>query len=136
MRGRRIYPVRILDMSNQAQSVTCQRCGSGFVLTTNYLDLLVRRNVKVVIPALCPTCFVRYGPLPKQRGRVKWFSSRKHYGFIVSEEGEELFFHERQLLGEHRARLEHEQPVLFHVNYAIKGPEALNVEIIGDGPST
>jgi CspA family cold shock protein len=119
-------------MTNQPQTVTCERCGSGFVLTTGYLNLLSRRNVKVIVPMLCPTCFLRNGPQPKQRGEVKWFSPRKRYGFIVSEEGEEIFFHEQQLLGDDETGPRGGQPVRFHVHYAIKGPEALNVEVIKD----
>ena len=95
--------------SSRLRAVTCQRCGSGFVLTTNYLDLLARRGVKVVVPALCPTCFLATGPLRKERGKVKWFDSRKHYGFIITEEGKEVFFHENRFLeavwtGQRRAR--------------------------------
>jgi CspA family cold shock protein len=119
-------------MAHESQSVTCQRCGSGFVLTTSYLDLLSRRNVQVIVPVLCPTCFLARGPQPKQRGEVKWFSPRKHYGFIVSDRGEELFFHEHQLLAAGNAGPQGGQPVRFHVHYAIKGPEALNVEVVAD----
>jgi CspA family cold shock protein len=119
-------------MAQESQSVTCQRCGSGFVLTSSYLDLLSRRKVRVIVPVLCPTCFLSKGPQPKQHGAVKWFSSRKHYGFIVSEKGEELFFHERQLLDTGAAQPQGGQSVRFHVHYAFKGPEALNVEVDGD----
>jgi CspA family cold shock protein len=102
------------------------------VLTSSYLDLLSRRNVRVIVPVLCPTCFLSKGPQPKHHGEVKWFSPRKHYGFIVSEEGEELFFHEHQLLAAGGSQPEGGQPVRFHVHYAIKGPEALNVEVDAD----
>jgi CspA family cold shock protein len=102
------------------------------VLTTSYLDLLARRNVKVVVPTLCPTCFLRNGPQPKRRGEVKWFSPRKHYGFIVSEEGEEFFFHARQLLDGESTGAQKGQPVRFHVHYAVKGPEAWNVEMLAE----
>jgi CspA family cold shock protein len=117
-------------MARQTQTVTCQRCGTGFVLTRSYLDLLSRRNIKVIDPVLCPTCFLRKGPQPKERGQVKWFSPRKHYGFIVSEEGQELFFHERQVLAESGGEPHGGQPVRFHVHHALKGPEALNVEVL------
>ncbi len=100
------------------------------MLTTNYLDLLARRNVKVVIPALCPTCFMRKGPQPKQQGEVKWFNPRKHYGFILASSGEELFFHQQQIVATNDDRPREGQRVRFHVHYAIKGPEALNVEVL------
>jgi cold shock CspA family protein len=34
---------------------------------------------------------MKTGPWPKQQGQVKWFNSRKRYGFIAAEEGEEIF---------------------------------------------
>jgi CspA family cold shock protein len=119
-------------MSSQLQSAACQRCGSGFVLTTTYRDLLSRRGARVVVPLLCPTCFLTEGPLPKQRGEVKWYNARKRYGFIVSEEGEEVFFHQQQVFNEDEARPASGQPVRFHIHYPIKGPEALNVELLGE----
>jgi cold shock CspA family protein len=118
------------QMAEQFQTVTCHRCGSGFVLTTTYQNLLSRRGAKVVIPVLCPTCFLNGGPQPKQRGTVKWFSLRKHYGFIVTDEGEEVFFHEQQILEENGNKVRSGHTVQFHLHYPIKGPEALNVELV------
>jgi len=115
-------------MSNQHKAAVCQRCGRGFILTTTYRDLLGRRGAKVVTPVLCTTCFVKGGPLPKQRGRVKRFSPHKHYGFIVTGKGEEVFFHQHQLLGGNEVR--EGQTAWFHVCYSVKGPEALNVELV------
>jgi CspA family cold shock protein len=119
-------------MTRELKSATCQQCGSGFVLTATYEDLLERRGARVVIPLLCPTCFLIAGPMPKEHGEVKWFNPHKHYGFIVSEEGEELFFHERQLVEEGDKHPREGETVRFHVHYPIKGPEALNVEIASD----
>ena len=115
-------------MSTQHQAAVCQRCGLGFILTTTYRDLLRRRGAKVVTPVLCTTCFLKGGPLPKQRGRVKWFSPHKHYGFIVTGKGEEVFSHQHQLLGGNEVR--EGQTAWFHVRYSVKGPEALNVELL------
>ena len=114
---------------SNAKAVTCQRCGSGFIVTDTHRDLLLRRQVKVIVPVLCPTCFVTRGPLPKQRGEVKWFNPGKHYGFIVDESGEEIFFHQEQLLVGKRSNLPSGQKVCYHVRYRVKGPEALNVEL-------
>ncbi|MBN1658430.1 MAG: cold shock domain-containing protein [Anaerolineae bacterium] len=119
-------------MLRQVRSATCQRCGSGFVLTATYDDLLERRGIKVTTPLLCPTCFLTKGPMPKKHGEVKWFNPRKRFGFIVSDEGEELFFHERQLVAEDDRHPREGETVRFHVHYPIKGPEALNVELISD----
>jgi CspA family cold shock protein len=70
------------------------------------------------------------GPLPKQRGTIKWFDSRKHYGFIAAERGDEAFFHQTQLLTEQSQVPREGQTVRFHMRYSVKGPEALNVELV------
>lgn len=119
-------------MSGQLQTVTCQRCGTGFILTPTYDDLLSRCGVEEVMPVLCPTCFLNTGPLPKRGGEVKWFNPRKHYGFIVSDEGEEVFFHQQQVLEQDGRGPSAGQRVQFHVRYPVRGPEALNVELVGE----
>ena len=118
-------------MSDQKPLVVCERCGSSFILSSNHRDWLARRGVKVIQPMLCPTCFMKVGPLPKQHGVVKWFNPGKHYGFISVDEGEDVFFHQQQIVQSGEATLEG-QTVRFHVRYAKKGPEALNVELAGE----
>jgi CspA family cold shock protein len=100
------------------------------MLADTYLDFLARRGAKVVEPVLCMTCFLKVGPLPKQHGKVKWFSARRHYGFIATGEGEEVFFHQHQLLEGDVDEPHRGQTALFHVRYAAQGPEALNVELV------
>ena len=116
--------------SNESQLIVCLRCGRGFVLTRTYLHLLERRGVRVVVPVLCPTCFLLAGPLPKHRGEVKWFNPRKRYGFIVTEAGDEVFFHQEQLLEDNDQAPRQGQTVRFHLHYPARGPEALNVELV------
>jgi CspA family cold shock protein len=116
-------------MPEQLQTIVCQRCGRGFTLTDNYRTLRARRGAAVVEPVLCPTCFLNNGPLPKEHGKVKWFNPHKHYGFIVTEEGEEVFFHQRQVLEGTANEAQEGQTARFHLRYAEKGPEALNVEL-------
>ena len=118
-------------MPSQSRVTTCRRCGSGFIITDTHRDLLLRRQVKVLVPVLCPTCFLMCGPLPKQNGKVKWFNPGKRYGFIVDESGEEIFFHQEQLLVEKPSKLPEGQKVRYHVRYRARGPEALNVELTG-----
>ena len=117
-------------MPSQTKAATCQQCGSGFIITDTHRDLLQRRQVNVIVPVLCPTCFLMRGPLPKQHGEVKWFNPGKRYGFIVDEAGEEVFFRKEQLV-EKLSGLSSGQGVLYHVRYRARGPEALNIELIG-----
>jgi CspA family cold shock protein len=117
-------------ISGKSELIVCQRCGRGFVLADTYLDLIYRRGARVVAPVLCPTCFIAKGPQPKQRGEIKWFSPRRRYGFIIAEAGEEVFFHRGQVLDDQHQRLRGGQAVRFHLCYPLKGPEALNVELV------
>jgi len=119
-------------MSNKHQMVVCRRCGRGFVLTSTHLKFLARWGVKVMVPMQCMNCFLKAGPLPKQRGEVKWFSPRRGYGFIVTEKGEEVFFHRNELV-QSNGNVPHEgQTTQFHVRHSVKGAEALNVELVGE----
>jgi CspA family cold shock protein len=118
-------------MKGELEVVVCQRCGRGFVLTDTYRGFLMRWGRELVVPVLCPTCFTKTGPLPKEQGEVKWFSSRKHYGFIEIEEDRDVFFHQQQLVEDIQSTPQKGQSVRFHVRYSPKGPEALNVEIEG-----
>jgi CspA family cold shock protein len=118
-------------MKDQFDVVICQRCGRGFVLTATYRDFLRRWGRQVVVPVLCPTCFLGAGPLPKEKGKVKWFSPRKHYGFITIGEDTDVFFHQQQLLTEVDGVPQEGQAVRFHMRRSPKGPEALNVEVEG-----
>jgi CspA family cold shock protein len=117
-------------MAKQSQSAVCRRCGCGFMLTTAHRDFLARRGVNVKTPVLCMTCFLKNGPWPKQQGKVKWFNPGKRYGFIATGEGEEIFFHQQQLLAGEGNEPHEGQMALFHTRYTTKGPEALNVELV------
>jgi CspA family cold shock protein len=119
-------------MSEEMSVVECKRCGSSFILSGNYCDWLARRGVKVIQPMLCPTCFMKVGPLPKQRGVVKWFNPNKRYGFISIEKDEDVFFHQRQVVYNDEEGTHEGQIARFHMRYAEKGPEALNVELLAE----
>jgi CspA family cold shock protein len=67
---------------------------------------------------------------PKEGGKVKWFNPRKRYGFIATDGGDEVFFHQEQLLDEGGRAPREGQAVRFHLHFPRKGPEALNVEMI------
>jgi CspA family cold shock protein len=117
-------------MSNTDKVFVCQRCGRAFILTVDYVTFLRKRGKREVTPLLCPTCFWKNGQVPKEYGQVKWFSSRKRYGFIETEHGEEIFFHQDQFVGTNERKLKEGQPVRFHVRGTVKGAKALNVELL------
>lgn len=68
---------------------------------------------------------------PRETGTVKWFNGTKGFGFIVRDDGEEIFVHYRSILGEGRRSLEDGQAVEFRVEHTDKGPQAEDVEGLG-----
>ncbi len=63
----------------------------------------------------------------KYIGRVKWYNTKKGYGFIVRGAGEEIFFHKSATVGEVE-EFEEGQWILYDVETTTKGPEATDVE--------
>ena len=60
-------------------------------------------------------------------GKVKWFNSEKGYGFIISEEGNDVFVHYSAIVGEGYKQLEEGQEVSFDLEVGDKGQQAKNV---------
>jgi len=69
-------------------------------------------------------------------GRVVRIFPEKGYGFIESEDGREIYFHEHAVLNGGFARLEAGAPVRFFEEEGEKGPQASTVHLVGrpDGP--
>jgi CspA family cold shock protein len=61
------------------------------------------------------------------RGRVKWFSDQKGFGFIQQEGGPDLFCHFSSIQAEGFKTLKEGQAVEFEVVNSDKGPRAQNV---------
>jgi len=60
-------------------------------------------------------------------GKVKWFNESKGYGFIESEEGQDLFVHFSEIQGEGFKTLTEGQSVEFEEGMGPKGPCATKV---------
>ncbi len=62
------------------------------------------------------------------KGKVKWFSNQKGYGFIVPEgEGSEVFVHHSAIQGDGYKTLAEGQDVEFEIVSGPKGQQAQNV---------
>jgi CspA family cold shock protein len=62
------------------------------------------------------------------KGKVKWFSNQKGYGFITTEEGKDVFVHHSAIQGEGYKTLNQGQDVEFDVTTGPKGEQASNVK--------
>jgi CspA family cold shock protein len=61
------------------------------------------------------------------KGTVKWFNATKGYGFITSEEGNDVFVHFSAIQMDGFKTLEEGDTVSFEVTEGEKGPQAANV---------
>ncbi len=61
------------------------------------------------------------------KGKVKWFSNEKGYGFITPEEGSDVFVHHKSIQGDGYKTLEEGQEVEFEIEPGPKGQQAKNV---------
>ncbi len=64
------------------------------------------------------------------KGKVKWFDSKKGYGFILNEEGGEIFVHYTGIIAEGFKALTEGQNVEFEVGNNEKGVQAINVTVL------
>ena len=60
-------------------------------------------------------------------GTVKWFNDSKGYGFIESDEGQDVFVHHSEIQAEGFKSLSEGEAVEFEVTQGEKGPKAVNV---------
>ena len=62
------------------------------------------------------------------KGKVKWYNEAKGFGFIESENGEDIFVHRTGLSNSYDG-LQPDQEVVFETKDGEKGPMAINVKL-------
>ncbi|MHA1803295.1 MAG: cold-shock protein [Promethearchaeota archaeon] len=75
--------------------------------------------------------------MPSNTGRVKWFNSKKGYGFITNDEdGKDIFVHYSAISGDDEAykTLNEDDKVEFDITEGQKGPQASNVVVTEAAP--
>jgi len=60
------------------------------------------------------------------KGNVKWYNARKGYGFILGEDGKEVFVHRTAIPTD--ISLNEGDTVQFEVEASDRGPQAKNVQ--------
>ena len=66
------------------------------------------------------------------KGKIKTLIRNRSFGFIIAEDGKEIFFHRSALEGVEFDALEEDNSVEFDLESGPKGPRAVNVKIIED----
>jgi len=110
--------------------ITCQECGKQFIFTVEKQRQMAERGLEVATPDLCKACArrVRYGG--KFHGRIKWFSPEKGWGFIIQDDGSDIFVHREGISLTDEGTLpplEEGQEVLYKVVETPKGSQAVKV---------
>jgi CspA family cold shock protein len=62
------------------------------------------------------------------QGTVKWFNNKRGWGFIVKEDGEDIFVHYSAIKGDGFKSITEGQRVQFDIEESANGPAAANVE--------
>ncbi|MDD5432954.1 MAG: cold shock domain-containing protein [Candidatus Omnitrophica bacterium] len=62
------------------------------------------------------------------KGKVKWFSNQKGYGFVTGEDGKDVFVHYSAITGDGYKTLNEGDAVEFDVSQGPKGEQATNVK--------
>jgi len=60
-------------------------------------------------------------------GKVKWFDSKKGYGFIIGEDGKEIFVHFSGIVKDGFKSLVEGEAVTYEIESGAKGEQAVNV---------
>jgi len=63
-------------------------------------------------------------------GRIKWYSEKKGYGFIETDEDPDIFVHNSGVADHGHFGLQKQDLVSFDVKTTARGPQAVNVKPI------
>ncbi|MDF1629049.1 MAG: cold shock domain-containing protein [Alcanivoracaceae bacterium] len=80
-----------------------------------------------LLPMRMPAGPLKAGQL---QGQVKWFNPNKGYGFILSDDGQEIFVHFRAVHNGDRRTLRQGQKVRFSIRQSERGDQADDVHIL------
>ena len=113
-------------MGERDTLLTCESCGIRFVVTARERRLTAEAGSRRLRNA-CPGCTAIEKIVSRQRGAVKWYDVRKGYGFLLGEDGQDVFVHASGLRDAASARLRKGQAVEYLVEPSERGSVARDV---------
>ncbi len=129
--------------------ILCTECGKNFVFPVEEQRRLAREGKAVEPPSLCPDCRRKTErsrppvPPPPLResglldegpfeGTVKWYDPARAYGFIIQENGKEIFFHRSGIVPGGPDQFKEGARVTYLIEDSPKGPQAVEVALMED----
>ena len=64
------------------------------------------------------------------KGKVKWYSEKKNFGFVTGEDGKDVFVHKTILDAAGIPSLQDGQDVEFEAQDSPKGPQATSIKLL------
>lgn len=101
-----------------------------YMLRPESLLLHARQFLRVKVDDQSVQDIERVAESKRIAGTVKWFDNDKGFGFILSDEGGDVFVHYSEIAGRGYRSLEAGERVAFVIEETDKGPQASNVEIL------
>ncbi|GIK74622.1 MAG: hypothetical protein BroJett021_36100 [Chloroflexota bacterium] len=111
------------------ETLYCARCGISFLWTIEE-----QKQPGASEPLYCHGCRQLMPAAGRERGLVKWFDRRKHYGFIVRAGQPELYVHRSAVQSRRLPRPG--DLVEFGVETGERGQSAVDVVLIEDAAVT
>jgi len=119
----------------QDEVLFCERCGISFLWSNEEQQIQaadVATDGPVRAPSHCPGCRILLPTSGRERGVVKWYNARKHYGFIARRNTTEIYVHATAL--EDSQRLNVGDLVEFGIGQNERGALAEDVRILERAP--
>ncbi|MCF8229031.1 MAG: cold shock domain-containing protein [Bacteroidales bacterium] len=64
------------------------------------------------------------------QGKIKWYNTEKGFGFIINEEGKDIFFHRSGIDPETKNKIADGVAVSYEMTQGLKGPQATRVKVV------
>ena len=68
----------------------------------------------------------------RETGHVKWFNEKKGFGFIVNQQGDDIFVHYKDIKGDGFKTLSENDAVTFVLDKTPKGFKAQDVVVVSE----
>lgn len=108
--------------------VDCEVCGQRFVYTVEEQRRQDELGFAPQTPTRCAKCRQRAEPEPGLRsGIVKFFNETKGFGFIIQQDGSEIFFHKTGISGDFASVAHENASVWYELEMSDRGLQATNV---------